>query len=206
MRLAKIAAAFTCHPIRQPGQTRTANSICRLGRRQRRNDEHTQDGSLACDRPFHYGNLPQFAKAGYAADLEIDYQQRLCAGLLINRHLKNGTEVDCVSDTHAIEVDFTDKWAEAIGQSLQYSSELRGLPGIILICRANDNPSLCLKHRYLIEQTMSYWRVGMTLWLCDSEAAARADCTHEEIAAQVTTASATPPRSAMRRSVRGISS
>lgn len=28
---------------------------------------------------------------------------------------------------------------------------------------------------------MSYWRVGMTLWLCDSESAALADCTREEI-------------------------
>jgi len=73
-------------------------------------------------------------KAGYAAELEIDYQQRLCAGLFINRHLKNGTEVDCVSDTHAIEVDFTEKWAEAIGQSLQYASKRQRLPGIILIC------------------------------------------------------------------------
>ena len=120
-------------------------------------------------------------KGGYAAELEIDYQQRLCAGLLINRHLKNGTEVDCISDTHAIEVDFTNKWAEAIGQSLQYASELQRLPGIILICRSDDDPSLCLKHRYLIEQTMSYWRVGMTLWLCDSESAVLADCTREEI-------------------------
>lgn len=118
---------------------------------------------------------------GHAAELESAYQKRLYIGMLINRHLPNGTEVDCISDTHAIEVDFTNKWAEAIGQSLQYASALRRLPGIILICRSESDPSLCLKHRYLIEQTMSYWRVGMTLWLCEGDAMTLADCRREEI-------------------------
>jgi hypothetical protein len=48
----------------------------------------------------------------------------------IGRHLPNGTYVDCLNDTYAIEVDFSNKWAEAIGQSLMYAAELERLPGI----------------------------------------------------------------------------
>ena len=35
--------------------------------------------------------------------------------------LPDGTRCDILTDTHAIEVDFADKWAEAIGQSLNYA-------------------------------------------------------------------------------------
>ena len=35
----------------------------------------------------------------------------------------DGTRCDILTDTHAIEVDFADKWAEAIGQSLKYATQ-----------------------------------------------------------------------------------
>ena len=35
--------------------------------------------------------------------------------------MPDGTRCDILTDTHAIEVDFADKWAEAIGQSLNYA-------------------------------------------------------------------------------------
>lgn len=116
-----------------------------------------------------------------AQELERDRQAQLCAGLVQNRHLPSGTEVDCISDTHAIEVDFTSKWAEAIGQALQYASALERLPGIILVCRAGDDPSLCLKHRLLIEETVSYWRIGMTLWLCGADDVRLDQCARDDI-------------------------
>lgn len=84
-----------------------------------------------------------------AQELERDRQEQLCAGMQINRYLQNGTHVDCVTDQFAIEVDFSGKWAEAIGQSLMYAAELERLPGIILICKADIDPSTCLKHAYL---------------------------------------------------------
>lgn len=112
---------------------------------------------------------------------EIEYQRTLCGGMLINRHLPNGTEVDCISTTHAIEVDFSRHRAEAIGQSLQYASALEKLPGIILICETGETGTTCLKHRYLVEQTVSYWHIGMTIWLCDADAVGLDDCRREEI-------------------------
>ena len=35
--------------------------------------------------------------------------------------MKDGTRCDILTATHAIEVDFAKKWAEAIGQSLNYA-------------------------------------------------------------------------------------
>jgi hypothetical protein len=45
---------------------------------------------------------------------------------------------DCISDTHAIEVDWHDKWKDAIGQSLAYSAETGLRAGIILVCRSDQ--------------------------------------------------------------------
>jgi hypothetical protein len=115
-----------------------------------------------------------------AQELERDRQAQLCAGMQMNRHLPNGTHVDCLTDDYAIEVDFSNKWAEAIGQSLMYAAELERLPGIILICRQGMDPSLCLKHGYLIEQTVNWWRIGMTVWHCGAEDVRLDQCRREE--------------------------
>ena len=117
---------------------------------------------------------------GQAQDLEKDRQEQLCAGMQINRYLPNNTYVDCISDDYAIEVDFSNKWAEAIGQSLMYAAELERLPGIILICRAGEDESNCLKHGYHIEQTVNWWRIPMTVWHCGADDVHLADCRRVE--------------------------
>lgn len=60
--------------------------------------------------------MPLGATSTPAQELERDRQARLCAGMQMNRYLPNGTYVDCLTDDYAIEVDFSNKWAEAIGQ------------------------------------------------------------------------------------------
>jgi hypothetical protein len=47
--------------------------------------------------------------------------------------MKDGTRCDILTATHAIEVDFAKKWAEAIGQSLNYSMLTDRRAGIVLI-------------------------------------------------------------------------
>ncbi len=47
--------------------------------------------------------------------------------------MKDGTRCDVVTATHAIEVDFGEKWAEAIGQSLNYALQAKKKAGIVLI-------------------------------------------------------------------------
>jgi hypothetical protein len=51
------------------------------------------------------------------------YQQKWCKenNGRVEVALPDGTRCDCVTDTHAIEFDFGNNWAEAIGQSAYYS-------------------------------------------------------------------------------------
>ena len=51
--------------------------------------------------------------------------------------MPDGTRCDIVTETHAIEVDFADKWGEAIGQSLNYAFQSNKRAGILLIL---ENP------------------------------------------------------------------
>jgi len=47
--------------------------------------------------------------------------------------LSDRTRCDCLTSTHAVEVDFARKWKEAIRQSLHYSRQTGKRAGIVLI-------------------------------------------------------------------------
>ena len=47
--------------------------------------------------------------------------------------LPDKTRVDCLTDEYAIEVEFAEKWAESIGQSLYYSLVTGKKAGVYLI-------------------------------------------------------------------------
>ena len=49
--------------------------------------------------------------------------------------MPDGTRCDILTDTHAIEVDFADKWSEAIGQSLNYATQTGKKAGIVLVLK-----------------------------------------------------------------------
>ena len=49
--------------------------------------------------------------------------------------MPDGTRCDILTDTIAYEVDFADKWAEALGQSLNYAMHTGKTPGIILVLK-----------------------------------------------------------------------
>jgi len=77
-------------------------------------------------------SLPAGAKHLFS---EKTYQKYFCSvnNGYIEYILPDRTRVDCLTDTYAIEVDFANKWAEAIGQSLYYSNETGKQAGILLI-------------------------------------------------------------------------
>ena len=52
------------------------------------------------------------------------------------------TRCGILTKTHAIEVDFGKKWAEAIGQSLNYSFQFNRRAGILLILETSDQTYL----------------------------------------------------------------
>ena len=48
------------------------------------------------------------------------------------------SRVDILTDSEAIEVEWSKKWKESIGQSLLYSIETNREPGVILLSRGDD--------------------------------------------------------------------
>ena len=49
--------------------------------------------------------------------------------------MADGTRCDILTDTQAIEVDFADKWAKAIGQSLNYARQTGKKAVIVLVLK-----------------------------------------------------------------------
>lgn len=66
---------------------------------------------------------------------ERAYQEAWCAknGGITEVVLRGGSRVDCLTETHAVEVEFAYKWKEAIGQALYYGKKTGRTPGIVLI-------------------------------------------------------------------------
>ena len=73
--------------------------------------------------------------AALAFTLEKDYQKVICEEMhgQLEVVTDSGTRCDCLTETNAIEFDFAHKWAEAIGQSLDYGMHFKKRPGIVLI-------------------------------------------------------------------------
>jgi len=67
---------------------------------------------------------------------ETYYQQKFAEIVKGEREvvLEDRTRIDIVTDTHVIEVDFAEKWAESIGQSLHYQGMLSDkTAGVLLV-------------------------------------------------------------------------
>ena len=69
--------------------------------------------------------------------------------------LPDGTRCDIVTEAHAIEVDFADKWAEAIGQSLSYSFQLNKKAGILLILESPKDE----RHLIRVQSIIQHYRL-----------------------------------------------
>lgn len=61
------------------------------------------------------------------------YQKMYCPQNMREVRLYDGTRVDCLTDSFAIEFDFAPKWAEALGQALHYARMTGRQPAIFLI-------------------------------------------------------------------------
>ncbi|MCW5695770.1 MAG: hypothetical protein KIS96_03435 [Bauldia sp.] len=116
-----------------------------------------------------------------AAQTEAEMRDRLCATYEREVRTPAGTYVDCVGLGRAIEIDWTEKWAEAIGQALHYAAETGLHPGIILICRQSQGA--CLAHALRLESTLAHWGIAITVWYCGIEAKTLAVCDARKLAA-----------------------
>ena len=71
---------------------------------------------------------------------ERDYQNAFCPSLKgqMEYVLPDKTRVDCLTATHAIEIDWAEKWAEGIGQALYYAKITGKAPAVALIVGEKD--------------------------------------------------------------------
>ena len=72
----------------------------------------------------------------------------------------DGTRCDIVTDKHAIEVDFADKWAEAVGQSLNYSFQSNRKAGIVLIVEKQSD----YKHLVRLQSMIRHHKLDIEVW------------------------------------------
>jgi|GEM_PF-3469801 len=84
---------------------------------------------------------------------ESKVQDCACKGFEQEVKTQAGTWIDCLSDTHAIEVEATQDWAEAIGQSLHYSIESGLKAKIMLFCEQSDES--CFRHELTLRSTIA---------------------------------------------------
>ena len=80
---------------------------------------------------------------------EESYQKAWCSAHngILEYENKDFTRVDCLTEKHAVEFDFTNKWHESIGQALHYGIMTGKKPKIVLIL---DNPK---------SQKVYFWRI-----------------------------------------------
>jgi len=66
---------------------------------------------------------------------EEAYQYAWCSahGGVLEYQNEDFTRVDCLTDTHAVEFDFANKWHESIGQALHYSVMTNKKAKVVLI-------------------------------------------------------------------------
>jgi hypothetical protein len=106
------------------------------------------------------------------------HQARLCAELQTEVTVGGQMRADCISDTHAIEIDFAQKWKEGIGQALAYGVATGLRPGLVLVCERSE--SSCLTSSLGLRQTLSALGYGITVWECRPTDERLEDCNRLE--------------------------
>jgi hypothetical protein len=90
------------------------------------------------------------------------YQQKWCEERKgqVEVVLPDGTRCDCVTDTHAIEFDFGNNWAEAIGQSAYYSLQTDKKAGIVLILETMKDRKYWIR----LNTTIEHFNLPIDTW------------------------------------------
>jgi hypothetical protein len=113
-----------------------------------------------------------------AAFSEKQMEERYCAGMPRQVQYIDRTRADCLDADMAIEVEFTENWYTAIGQSLYYarveaekkagwgkSNRLPNVvPAAIMVCRKRE--STCDAHVQRMLDTLTYHSIAIRVWHC----------------------------------------
>ena len=109
--------------------------------------------------------FPSFSS--YAIEKEEYYSKKFCNEMSGQNEyvLEDLSRVDCLTDTHAYEVDWADgmKVYESIGQALYYSSQTGKLPGILLLIRKKNSE----KHIRKVREVIKFFELPIELKILD---------------------------------------
>ena len=85
---------------------------------------------------------------------EADYVQLWVEqnGGQIEVRLNDRSRVDILTSKYAIEADFAHKWAEAIGQSLYYSTKTGKKAGVLLIMRKGSDKRSLIRFKTIVKE------------------------------------------------------
>lgn len=90
------------------------------------------------------------------------YQERWCADRGVTEHvLPDRTRVDCLTEKHAIEFDWANKWPESIGQSLYYSFQTGKRAGVVLIVKRPKH----YKYWVRLNSTVDHYKLPIDTWM-----------------------------------------
>ncbi len=122
---------------------------------------------LAADIGLSCGEL--FAIAFFAPEdnlSENDHCVRLAPKYNAEREvrLQDGSRVDLLTDSHAIEVDWARKWAEGIGQASFYAEMTGKQPAVLLLFDGSERDQ-----RYLWRARVAAARNGIRIFVEDVE-------------------------------------
>lgn len=103
--------------------------------------------------------LPSLAFAGDVP--ESVYRDAWCARNhgITEVVLSGGSRVDCLTETHAVEVEFAKKWKESIGQSLYYAKKTGRTPGIVLVKERPEDQKYLGRLIYTIKKNYPYIQI-----------------------------------------------
>ena len=128
--------------------------------------------------------LPALLPTTSDARDERQWQRQYCAGMKLEQHLDYGGYVDCLSPQYAIEVEWANKWEEAVGQSLYYAARTDRKPGIILLCEQSEGhvEGLCRSYIYRLAEAFKFVNTHVYVWMChiDKDKTLN-DCDHEPV-------------------------
>lgn len=97
---------------------------------------------------------------------EKDYQAEWCnaRGGQMEVVLSDGTRCDCLLPGRAIEFDFASKWAESLGQALNYARLTGRAPGVVLILESPED------RRYVerLEAIAAWYGLPIKIWTMEA--------------------------------------
>ena len=103
-----------------------------------------------------------FAKT-YASELSI--AKNHCKGT-VEVMLWDRTRCDCVTETHAIEYEWANKWSQSLGQALHYGRLLNKKPGIVLILKKETDR----RYYNMLKKDIEFHGLKVDVWVIGPDA------------------------------------